>query len=247
MIRRRVIAHFRKQEWTAIAIDFVIVVVGVSVGIQVSNWNAARQDAARQRVYVERLQVDFEGIRARLNEHLKVFAAAVEGGDYLKSVIAADEAQLAEIATDEDRMEKAFDALASNRIPPPPPATYSEMVSEGQLSGMRDPVLRDRLADYDRLLGVVLEVSRNNTDSNTQLLPVLFRHFNSTTLVDDSVLSGIREEIDGYDLAGMRSDREFAVAVVLMRRNALNSLQQRRIQLRQIDEILTLLRAEPAR
>jgi hypothetical protein len=45
----------------------------------------------------------------------------------------------------------------------------------------------------------------------------------------------------------MRSDREFAVAVVLMRRNALNSLQQRRIQLRQIDEILTLLRAEPAR
>ncbi len=29
MILRRVIGHFRRQEWTAIAIDFVIVVVGV--------------------------------------------------------------------------------------------------------------------------------------------------------------------------------------------------------------------------
>ena len=52
MILRRVIAHFRKQEWTAIALDFLIVVVGVFVGIQVSNWNAARkvvlaEDAAR--------------------------------------------------------------------------------------------------------------------------------------------------------------------------------------------------------
>lgn len=35
MLLRRVISHVRKQEWTAIGIDFVIVVVGVFVGIQV--------------------------------------------------------------------------------------------------------------------------------------------------------------------------------------------------------------------
>jgi hypothetical protein len=39
MILRRVIAHFKKQEWTAIALDFLIVVAGVFVGLQVSNWN----------------------------------------------------------------------------------------------------------------------------------------------------------------------------------------------------------------
>ena len=33
MILRRVIAHFRKQEWTAIALDFIIVVLGVFVGM----------------------------------------------------------------------------------------------------------------------------------------------------------------------------------------------------------------------
>ncbi len=46
MILRRVIVHIRRQEWTAIAIDFVIVVMGVFVGLQVNNWNAARADEA---------------------------------------------------------------------------------------------------------------------------------------------------------------------------------------------------------
>ena len=35
MLLRRVIEHVRDQNWTAIAIDFVIVVAGVFVGIQV--------------------------------------------------------------------------------------------------------------------------------------------------------------------------------------------------------------------
>jgi hypothetical protein len=46
MILRRVIAHFRKQEWTAIFLDFVIVVLGVFVGFQVNNWNEVRKERA---------------------------------------------------------------------------------------------------------------------------------------------------------------------------------------------------------
>lgn len=42
MLLRRMIQHLRRQEWTAIAIDFVIVVVGVFLATQVTNWNEAR-------------------------------------------------------------------------------------------------------------------------------------------------------------------------------------------------------------
>lgn len=55
MLLRRTVEHFRKQEWTAIGIDFVIVVVGVFVGIQVSNWNAARLDEVKAQAYVGRM------------------------------------------------------------------------------------------------------------------------------------------------------------------------------------------------
>lgn len=42
MILRRITEHVKAQNWFAVAIDFVI--VGVFIGIQVSNWNAARAD-----------------------------------------------------------------------------------------------------------------------------------------------------------------------------------------------------------
>jgi hypothetical protein len=58
MILRRVIKHFRNQEWTAIGIDFVIVVFGVFVGIQVSNWNQTQTDRGLGEKFTERLKAD---------------------------------------------------------------------------------------------------------------------------------------------------------------------------------------------
>ena len=42
MLLRRITEHVRAQNWFAVGIDFVIVVVGVFIGIQVSNWNDKR-------------------------------------------------------------------------------------------------------------------------------------------------------------------------------------------------------------
>ena len=41
------IAHVRAQSWTAVAIDFMIVVLGVFVGLQVNLWNEARVESTR--------------------------------------------------------------------------------------------------------------------------------------------------------------------------------------------------------
>ncbi|MBI1393579.1 MAG: hypothetical protein GC152_12625 [Alphaproteobacteria bacterium] len=47
MILRRMIEHVRTQNWTAVALDFVIVVAGVFIGIQLGNWNEARASHVR--------------------------------------------------------------------------------------------------------------------------------------------------------------------------------------------------------
>ena len=60
VILRRVITHFKKQEWTAIALDFLIVVVGVFIGIQFSNWNELRHERAIEHEYLERLYADMQ-------------------------------------------------------------------------------------------------------------------------------------------------------------------------------------------
>lgn len=58
MLLRRVIEHVREQSWTAIAIDFVIVVIGVFVGIQVANWNEERVERQLVRGHLTEIAED---------------------------------------------------------------------------------------------------------------------------------------------------------------------------------------------
>ena len=80
MILRRVIAHFRKQEWTAIVIDFLIVVIGVFVASQVNNWNDARGGSARSRAYLERIGADLGADIATYNDRLAFWAKVADYG-----------------------------------------------------------------------------------------------------------------------------------------------------------------------
>lgn len=54
MILRRLTENLRAQNWTAISIEFLIVVVGVFIGTQVANWNQARlEKQATERMLVQ--------------------------------------------------------------------------------------------------------------------------------------------------------------------------------------------------
>jgi hypothetical protein len=64
MILRRVIKHFRNQEWTAIFLDFLIVVVGVFVGLQVQQWNEARIDRRDEDIFLDELHDDINRMEA---------------------------------------------------------------------------------------------------------------------------------------------------------------------------------------
>ena len=60
MILRRLSANLRTQNWTAIAIEFVIVVVGVFIGTQVSNWNQARLEKRATNRMLEQLRPEIQ-------------------------------------------------------------------------------------------------------------------------------------------------------------------------------------------
>ncbi len=68
MLLRRVIDHVKAQNWTAVALDFVIVVVGVFIGIQVANWNAARGARAEYERALARLSVEIDNNLAMLDQ-----------------------------------------------------------------------------------------------------------------------------------------------------------------------------------
>ncbi|MBK8198165.1 MAG: hypothetical protein IPK75_07315 [Acidobacteria bacterium] len=138
MLLRRMTQHVKAQNWFAVALDFVIVVTGVFLGIQIGNWNA---DAAlsRKAVALER-QLEFEladetiDYRARLLYFRDVQANA-------EQVLANAEGTVT--LSDEDYLIKAFRATQFNRIFKRRYA-YDEIVSLGIGLRLKDPmILRD--------------------------------------------------------------------------------------------------------
>ena len=64
MILRRLTKHVKDQNWFAVGLDFVIVVAGILIAFQITEWNEARQDKliyeqARERV-IEEARVNLE-------------------------------------------------------------------------------------------------------------------------------------------------------------------------------------------
>ncbi|MAP93431.1 MAG: hypothetical protein CMK07_00620 [Ponticaulis sp.] len=103
MILRRLATSIRKQDWFAVVIETLIVVMGVYLGIQLGNWNANQQDRASYRdsfnrvivelqMNLESVKWDQEAIRERLpvvQEGLEVLRACQTGPEALAKVNAA--------------------------------------------------------------------------------------------------------------------------------------------------------------
>jgi hypothetical protein len=76
VILRRLSQSLKQQNWTAIVIEFVLLVAGVFLGIQVSNWNQDREQARKAAVFSDRLRNDLR-VEAWRFEALNLYYADV--------------------------------------------------------------------------------------------------------------------------------------------------------------------------
>jgi hypothetical protein len=60
VILRRLSQSMKEQNWTAITVEFVLLVAGVFLGIQAANWNEARADRAAYEASLERLGAEID-------------------------------------------------------------------------------------------------------------------------------------------------------------------------------------------
>ncbi len=144
MILRRVIDHVKAQNWTAIALDFVIVVMGVFLGIQVSNWNAARADAIRANDYLSRLHDDLmndvDELEARRLYWLDVSAYGEAAVAYAEQGALADGSKWKTVLSFYQASQLWRFAVTD--------VTFLELTGAGELGLIRDERLRTALAKY---------------------------------------------------------------------------------------------------
>ena len=74
MIFRRITRAFLNQDWSTVIIELLVLIIGVFLGIQVSNWNEDRQNASRTQNYYSRLVDDLDSERRGLVARLDYLA-----------------------------------------------------------------------------------------------------------------------------------------------------------------------------
>lgn len=142
MLLRRVTEHVKAQNWTAIVIDFVIVVVGVFIGIQVSNWNNAQGDKRIAREYIERIQEDLLANQVNMKSRIGYYTAIKNHGIRALNALEGSPEDLGEAFL--------IDAYqASNVIATPIVRdAYDELLSVGGINTIADTEVRRHLAKY---------------------------------------------------------------------------------------------------
>lgn len=172
MLLRRVIEHVREQNWTAISIDFVIVVIGVFVGLQVQEWSQGRADRQSERQIVQDLLADLE-----LDRSNYASAVTADEGAIVAAATSLAEAGLAPIAIDRlisrtnlanytldvsrlaavpaDRRDLLWTDVVSGYFPIPNTVTYDAMVGAGDLKIINNRDIVRELQTYHALTGTV--------------------------------------------------------------------------------------------
>jgi hypothetical protein len=142
MILRRLREHVAHHNWFAVAIDFVIVVVGVFVGIQASNWNQARETRAQARQYRAMLHDDLAANLADLASRRRYYL-------WVRSEALATLAALDRPSTELDE-KFLLHAYQASQIQPwaLKRNTYDEILSAGAMASLGSPDLRDRISNY---------------------------------------------------------------------------------------------------
>jgi hypothetical protein len=197
MLLRRVIEHVKAQNWFAVGLDFVIVVVGVFIGIQVANWNEARRDRQSEQEYLDRLRQELAVILPKAQSMSVELARRAGHLDELREFLASGEGSA---AMDERHCIAAGRSHIYAAIIFYPP-TIKELISTGRILLIRDPAIRTAIMSFDQANA---DLTQLRTDIQIDRR-VLARHY--PTLID----SGLSSDWSGArcDFEAMRNDPAF--------------------------------------
>ena len=137
MILRRLTQSLKEQNWTAITIEFVLLVVGVFLGIQVSNWNTERELRQKSEVFTQRLLADLR-VEAWAYEYLIGY-----NRDVLANARRALDALDGEKPLSDEQLLIAAYRATQYESQDRRRATFDELVSTGTIGLIRSQKLRE--------------------------------------------------------------------------------------------------------
>ncbi|MGD2127908.1 MAG: hypothetical protein PVJ17_01315 [Lysobacterales bacterium] len=144
MAIHRMVERLRMRDFSTLAIELFVVIIGVFIGIQVSSWNDARLDRIRAHSYLERIRSDLDADILSYQDRLRFWRQVSDYGalglGYANDGdLKGSQAQDLLLAYFQASQMALFYTTRS---------TYDELKSGGELGLIRDLELRKQLAVY---------------------------------------------------------------------------------------------------
>ena len=155
MLPRRIKEHIQSQNWFAVFIDFVIVVVGIVLAFQITEWAQDRSDRKRERQIIAEMLVDLDIDRRQYAIALNIASTRVSAAN--ASLIGAqlppfefdpqaDTYDVVDYSFDlsevppypDDQLEQLWTDIVLGYHPTPTTSTYDTLVGAGDIRIIRD-------------------------------------------------------------------------------------------------------------
>ena len=203
MILRRLAQAIQRQDWFVVFLELMIVVVGIYIGLQVDDWNRARQERALEQVYLERLLEDMTGTIADFNANLHW-----DKDRLTTQQLVLDSLRAGELAPEDEASFETGIAYAGLHNPIQRRwGTVEELKSTGNIALIRDLELRSAISLSESYYERSLYLIRNSAAQISQRRGVLAKHVDIQTFSygkDDNISATVE-----FDFESLAANREF--------------------------------------
>ncbi|MFT5452773.1 MAG: hypothetical protein ACI9N9_002271 [Enterobacterales bacterium] len=230
MLLRRFSKHVTDQNWFAVGLDVVVVVVGIFLGMQVTDWNDDRVDATREMQYLKALKTDFD-----INN--QNFATAInEASEIIDSMVSLlKQSGMDKPSLPVEELNTLMSHFQDMTVYTDTDRTYVNMTGSGDLRLISDEHLKSLLANYYgklRILDIVqqthelelVETFQPYIIANLEYRDVAYLRVDNIDLVSskqpDSILAVI----------GTREFRNHIVQKLVIMSDLISQYQQRKVE-----------------
>ena len=197
MLLRRISAHVRGENWFAVVLDLLVVVVGLFLGLQIDTWWEGQKEARIESTYLQEIREDFELNRSSLHEQISDVEQIIRS-----MIVLHEQSTLVESSLSIVELNENFSLI--NDMPTFVIATraYANLTGSGDLKLLRNRQLKNLLAAYYAAAALTAVVQSTHEMELVQTFqPYIIDNLDyaavKRNLVDDFPLTAPSEEAPG--------------------------------------------------
>jgi hypothetical protein len=199
MILRRISDAFRKQDWFTVAVETLIVVFGVFIGLQVGNWNDLARDRSKEAIVLEQLDREFiSAVEAGKEAKVEADISLQATREVLRAIRDGKEPD------DPAAFLQTLGSAGGFEPGPSEPVTLTELTTAGGLSELSSPDLRTALIRYHE----AAEYQRELTSLLLQRVSAPHDGFHDAIYVNPDFSPELGNRLERYDWALMPGTRQ---------------------------------------